>query len=59
MLTDVVIVCVFVAVYCNASFDQFACWPESPPGNVSVPCPHYLPWIKEGSYTHCFLIVCN
>ncbi|KAK6479806.1 glucagon-like peptide 2 receptor [Huso huso] len=35
------------AVYCNASFDQFACWPESPPGNVSVPCPHYLPWIKE------------
>ncbi|XP_041077364.1 glucagon-like peptide 2 receptor [Polyodon spathula] len=35
------------AVYCSASFDQFACWPESPPGNVSVPCPLYLPWIKE------------
>ncbi|KAG2460549.1 GLP2R protein, partial [Polypterus senegalus] len=35
-------------VICNGTFDQFACWPDSPPGNVSVPCPFYLPWIAEG-----------
>ncbi|XP_051774776.1 glucagon-like peptide 2 receptor [Erpetoichthys calabaricus] len=35
-------------VFCNGTFDQFACWPDSPPGNVSVPCPFYLPWIAEG-----------
>ncbi|XP_072259368.1 glucagon-like peptide 2 receptor [Pyxicephalus adspersus] len=37
-------------VYCNGVFDQFACWPFSPPGNVSVPCPWYLP-MKEGGGT--------
>ncbi|XP_064423755.1 glucagon-like peptide 2 receptor [Latimeria chalumnae] len=36
-------------VYCNGTFDQFVCWPDSPPGNVSVPCPWYLPWVKKGS----------
>uniref|UniRef100_A0A8C8SPG6 Glucagon-like peptide 2 receptor n=1 Tax=Pelusios castaneus TaxID=367368 RepID=A0A8C8SPG6_9SAUR len=36
-------------IYCNATFDQFVCWPHSPPGNVSVPCPSYLPWLKNGS----------
>ncbi|KPP77554.1 glucagon-like peptide 2 receptor-like [Scleropages formosus] len=36
-------------IYCNGSFDLFVCWPHSPVGNVSVPCPSYLPWIKEGS----------
>ncbi|XP_078426726.1 glucagon-like peptide 2 receptor [Cetorhinus maximus] len=43
--------------FCNESFDQFACWPESYPGNVSEPCPWYLPWIKSGSirrvYRYC------
>ncbi|KAM6951486.1 glucagon-like peptide 2 receptor [Aplochiton taeniatus] len=34
-------------IYCNGSFDEFVCWPHSHPGNVSVPCPSYLPWIKE------------
>ncbi|XP_034050477.1 glucagon-like peptide 2 receptor [Thalassophryne amazonica] len=34
-------------IYCNGSFDMFVCWPHSPPGNVSVPCPPYLPWITE------------
>ncbi|XP_028821410.1 glucagon-like peptide 2 receptor [Denticeps clupeoides] len=34
-------------VYCNGSFDNFACWPHSPPGNVSVPCPSYLSWAKQ------------
>ncbi|XP_048871859.1 glucagon-like peptide 2 receptor [Brienomyrus brachyistius] len=36
-------------IYCNGSFDHFVCWPHSPVGNVSVPCPSYLPWIKEGN----------
>jgi glucagon-like peptide 2 receptor len=25
------------------------CWPHSSPGNVSVPCPSYLPWWNEGN----------
>uniref|UniRef100_A0AAY4BRA6 Uncharacterized protein n=1 Tax=Denticeps clupeoides TaxID=299321 RepID=A0AAY4BRA6_9TELE len=41
-------------VYCNGSFDNFACWPHSPPGNVSVPCPSYLSWAKQGRvYKEC------
>ncbi|XP_028332888.1 glucagon-like peptide 2 receptor [Gouania willdenowi] len=35
--------------YCRGAFDTFACWPHSLPGNVSIPCPAYLPWITEGS----------
>ncbi|XP_037134747.1 glucagon-like peptide 2 receptor isoform X1 [Syngnathus acus] len=33
-------------IYCKGTFDAFVCWPHSPPGNVSVPCPPYLPWIS-------------
>uniref|UniRef100_UPI0037E7C839 glucagon-like peptide 2 receptor n=1 Tax=Semicossyphus pulcher TaxID=241346 RepID=UPI0037E7C839 len=36
-------------IYCRGTFDMFVCWPHSPPGNVSVPCPSYLPWITEES----------
>ncbi|XP_050981063.1 glucagon-like peptide 2 receptor isoform X2 [Labeo rohita] len=36
-------------IFCNGTFDVFACWPHSSPGIVSVPCPPYLPWIKEGA----------
>ncbi|XP_052514702.1 glucagon-like peptide 2 receptor [Budorcas taxicolor] len=32
---------------CNGTFDQYVCWPHSTPGNVSVPCPSYLPWWRE------------
>lgn len=39
-------------IYCKGTFDIFVCWPHSSPGNVSVPCPSYLPWISEG---HIFL----
>lgn len=35
-------------IYCKGTFDMFLCWPHSSPGNVSVPCPSYLPWISEG-----------
>ncbi|KAG8008930.1 Glucagon-like peptide 2 receptor, partial [Nibea albiflora] len=34
-------------IYCKGTFDMFVCWPHSAPGNVSVPCPSYLPWISE------------
>ncbi|XP_046888011.1 glucagon-like peptide 2 receptor [Hypomesus transpacificus] len=34
-------------IFCNGTFDRFVCWPHSSPGNVSVLCPSYLPWIKE------------
>uniref|UniRef100_A0A3P9PY58 Glucagon like peptide 2 receptor n=1 Tax=Poecilia reticulata TaxID=8081 RepID=A0A3P9PY58_POERE len=33
--------------YCKGNFDMFVCWPHSSPGNVSVPCPPFLPWITE------------
>ncbi|XP_066520022.1 glucagon-like peptide 2 receptor [Hoplias malabaricus] len=36
-------------IYCNGTWDFYACWPPASPGIVSVPCPSYLPWIKEGS----------
>ncbi|XP_059764449.1 glucagon-like peptide 2 receptor isoform X2 [Balaenoptera ricei] len=42
---------------CNGTFDQYVCWPHSTAGNVSVPCPSYLPWWrKENSgraYRYC------
>ncbi|KAM7067484.1 glucagon-like peptide 2 receptor [Molossus nigricans] len=44
-------------MHCNGTFDQYVCWPHSSPGNVSVPCPSYLPWWREESsgraYRHC------
>ncbi|XP_006156470.1 glucagon-like peptide 2 receptor [Tupaia chinensis] len=44
-------------IFCNGTFDRYVCWPHSSPGNVSVPCPSYLPgWSKESSgraYRHC------
>lgn len=35
--------------YCKGAFDMFVCWPHSSPGNVSVPCPSFLPWISDGN----------
>uniref|UniRef100_A0A8C8VWX0 Glucagon-like peptide 2 receptor n=2 Tax=Peromyscus maniculatus bairdii TaxID=230844 RepID=A0A8C8VWX0_PERMB len=44
-------------IFCNGTFDKLVCWPHSSPGNVSVPCPSYLPWWSEESpgraYRHC------
>ncbi|KAK1331674.1 hypothetical protein QTO34_009647 [Cnephaeus nilssonii] len=34
-------------IFCNGTFDRYVCWPHSSPGNVSVPCPSYLPWWSE------------
>lgn len=36
-------------IFCNGTFDQYVCWPHSSPGNISVPCPSYLPWWREGN----------
>ncbi|XP_007887031.2 glucagon-like peptide 2 receptor [Callorhinchus milii] len=36
-------------IFCNRTFDQFICWPESYPGSVSEPCPWFLPWITSDS----------
>ncbi|XP_061562522.1 glucagon-like peptide 2 receptor [Phycodurus eques] len=38
-------------IHCKGTFDTFVCWPHSPPGNVSVPCPPYLPWISMAADT--------
>lgn len=38
--------------FCNGTFDRYVCWPHSSPGNVSVPCPSYLPWWREGSKSY-------
>ncbi|XP_014405302.1 PREDICTED: glucagon-like peptide 2 receptor [Myotis brandtii] len=44
-------------VFCNGTFDRYVCWPHSSPGNVSVPCPSYLPgWSEENpgrAYRRC------
>lgn len=45
---------VFPGVFCNGTFDKFVCWPHSLPGNVSVSCPSYLPWISSGQSWHFF-----
>ncbi|XP_071619881.1 glucagon-like peptide 2 receptor isoform X3 [Heliangelus exortis] len=43
-------------IHCNGTFDQFACWPYSPPGKVSVPCPSYLPWLENGSVRNVYRV---
>ncbi|XP_036079567.1 glucagon-like peptide 2 receptor isoform X2 [Rousettus aegyptiacus] len=44
-------------IFCNGTFDRYVCWPHSSPGNISVPCPSYLPWWREENsgraYRHC------
>uniref|UniRef100_A0A9J8B6P6 Glucagon receptor a n=1 Tax=Cyprinus carpio carpio TaxID=630221 RepID=A0A9J8B6P6_CYPCA len=43
---------------CNRTFDKYACWPDALPNTtVSVACPWYLPWHKEGK-TQMYLYVC-
>ncbi|MBN3306409.1 GLR protein, partial [Amia calva] len=35
-------------IYCNRTFDMYACWPDGLPGSlVNVSCPSYLPWFDK------------
>ncbi|CAB1312291.1 unnamed protein product, partial [Coregonus sp. 'balchen'] len=35
-------------LFCNRTFDRYACWPDGPPGLVvNVSCPSYLPWFDK------------
>ncbi|XP_006001610.2 glucagon receptor-like [Latimeria chalumnae] len=35
-------------LYCNRTFDMYACWPDGVPGMmVNVSCPSYLPWYEK------------
>lgn len=36
-------------LYCNRTFDRYACWPDTPAGlMVNISCPLYLPWYDKG-----------
>ncbi|XP_023601220.1 glucagon-like peptide 1 receptor [Myotis lucifugus] len=40
-------------LFCNRTFDDYACWPDGPPGSfVNVSCPWYLPWANSGDALH-------
>lgn len=41
---------VFLAgLFCNRTFDRYACWPDTPAGSVvNISCPFYLPWYDKG-----------
>lgn len=39
----------FADLFCNRTFDRYACWPDSPAGSmVNLSCPFYLPWYDKG-----------
>ncbi|XP_028264571.1 glucagon receptor-like [Parambassis ranga] len=38
-------------LYCNRTFDRYACWPDTPAGlMVNISCPLYLPWYDKVSH---------
>ncbi|XP_061206639.1 glucagon receptor-like isoform X2 [Neopsephotus bourkii] len=38
-------------IFCNRTFDMYACWPDGSPGiTVNVSCPFYLPWFEKVKY---------
>ncbi|MGH0128168.1 UNVERIFIED_CONTAM: hypothetical protein FKN15_002976, partial [Acipenser sinensis] len=42
-------------VFCNRTFDNYACWPDSLVGSVvHVPCPPYLPWYERVPSGHVY-----
>lgn len=43
---------VSTGLFCNRTFDDYACWPDGPPGSfVNVSCPWYLPWASSGEWS--------
>uniref|UniRef100_A0A8C5EJ69 Glucagon receptor-like n=1 Tax=Gouania willdenowi TaxID=441366 RepID=A0A8C5EJ69_GOUWI len=44
------IVVVLVGLFCNRTFDRYACWPDAPAGHmINISCPFYLPWYDKGN----------
>uniref|UniRef100_A0A8C5EH75 Glucagon receptor-like n=1 Tax=Gouania willdenowi TaxID=441366 RepID=A0A8C5EH75_GOUWI len=44
------IVVVLVGLFCNRTFDRYACWPDAPAGHmINISCPFYLPWYDKVS----------
>ncbi|XP_007458232.1 PREDICTED: glucagon-like peptide 1 receptor [Lipotes vexillifer] len=42
-------------LFCNRTFDDYACWPDGPPGSfVNVSCPWYLPWSSSVLQGHVY-----
>ncbi|XP_010637162.1 glucagon-like peptide 1 receptor isoform X2 [Fukomys damarensis] len=42
-------------LFCNRTFDDYACWPDGPPGSfVNVSCPWYLPWANSVLQGHVY-----
>ncbi|KAG7227757.1 hypothetical protein INR49_013551 [Caranx melampygus] len=40
-----------VGLFCNRTFDRYACWPDTPAGSVvNISCPFYLPWYDKVSH---------
>uniref|UniRef100_A0A671WTU9 Glucagon receptor b n=1 Tax=Sparus aurata TaxID=8175 RepID=A0A671WTU9_SPAAU len=38
-------------LFCNRTFDRYACWPDTPAGSVvNISCPFYLPWYEKVSH---------
>lgn len=36
-------------LFCNRTFDRYACWPDTPASSVvNISCPFYLPWYDKG-----------
>uniref|UniRef100_A0A667Y1M0 Gastric inhibitory polypeptide receptor n=1 Tax=Myripristis murdjan TaxID=586833 RepID=A0A667Y1M0_9TELE len=37
-------------LFCNRTFDRYACWPDTPAGTIiNISCPYYLPWFDKVS----------
>uniref|UniRef100_A0A3Q4I5S5 G-protein coupled receptors family 2 profile 1 domain-containing protein n=1 Tax=Neolamprologus brichardi TaxID=32507 RepID=A0A3Q4I5S5_NEOBR len=37
-------------LFCNRTFDRYACWPDTPAGvMINISCPFYLPWYDKGN----------
>ncbi|XP_029977782.1 glucagon receptor-like [Sphaeramia orbicularis] len=35
-------------LFCNRTFDRYACWPDTPAGFIiNISCPFYLPWYSK------------
>lgn len=48
-----------MGLFCNRTFDRYACWPDTPAGSVvNISCPFYLPWYDKGK-SHNYIVWTN